>query len=300
MKIQGISANATRPATETDSLLRELGERVRALRARHGITRKELSGRSDVSQRYLAQLEQGQGNISVALLARVAAVLQTSPAELLAQGSDASGELKLITELARELSPDLQKVCLQMLQEQFAGRVESRHRVALIGLRGTGKSTLGRALASEIGVPFIRLGGEIEKLAGMSASEIFSLSGQSGYRRLEERALMQTLREHERCVIETGGSMATDARLLNILLGSCFVVWLKAMPEQYIERLVAQGDIRPMQNRDDALADLTRILDERESCYARAHLCLDTSPMGVDECIRALVQAVPETTHATS
>lgn len=283
---------------ETDALLKGLAERVRALRARHGYSRKVLASRSCVSQRYLAQLEQGQGNISVVLLARVAAALATSPAELLASAADSSPELRLITELASELPRDLQKACLEMIQQRFAAAADMRHRVALIGLRGAGKSTLGRALATEIGVPFIRLGKKIEAIAGMSASEIFSLSGQAGYRRLEKRALLQTLQDHERCVIETGGSMVTDPELLGTLLGSCFVVWLQARPEQYIERLVAQGDIRPMQNRDDALADLRKILAERESCYARAHVSLDTSSLAVDECLRALVQAVPETARA--
>ncbi len=299
MTIQGKPVNASHATTDADALLKILGDRVRALRAQHGISRAVLAERSGVSLRYLAQLEQGQGNISVALLARVAAVLGTDPGELLAPVRSASPELRLITELAGELAPDQQKACLQMLRELFVSPVESRHRLALIGLRGAGKSTLGRALATEIGVPFVRLGKLIETLAGMSASEIFSLSGQSGYRRLEQRALLQTLQNHEHCVIETGGSMVTDPELLKTLLGSCFVVWLQARPEQHIERLVAQGDIRPMQNRDDALADLRKILAERESCYARAHLSLDTSSLTVDECLRALVQAVPETTYGT-
>ena len=172
---------------------------------------------------------------------------------------------------------------------------KARRRVALVGLRGAGKSTLGRRLAAELDVPFVYLGGEIEQLAGMSASEIFSLSGQAGYRRLEERALIKVLGEYEHCVIETGGSIVTDDKLRETLLGTCFVIWLYARPEEYIERLIRQGDIRPMQNQSDALSDLRQILAEREASYRRAHASLDTSGLTVDECVHALVQAVPET-----
>lgn len=276
-------------------LLHVLGERVRALRAARSLSRKVLAEQSGVSQRYLAQLEQGTGNISVVLLARVAEALRVSVTDLLATDPAVTAEQCLIGSLIREMSPDLQKASLNMLKDRFAVPAEARRRVALVGLRGAGKSTLGRRLAAELDVPFVYLGGEIEQLAGMSASEIFSLSGQTGYRRFEERALIKVLGEHEHCVIETGGSIVTDDKLRETLLGTCFVIWLYARPEQYIERLVRQGDIRPMQNQANALADLREILAERESAYRRAHASLDTAELTVDECVHALVQAVPET-----
>ena len=288
-------ANTT---AETD-LLHALGDRVRALRSARALSRKVLAEQSGVSQRYLAQLEQGSGNISVVLLTRVAEALRVSITDLLSTDSAVTAEQCLIGSLVREMTPELQKACLGMLKDRFAVPAEARRRVALVGLRGAGKSTLGRRLAIEIDVPFVYLGGEIEQLAGMSASEIFSLSGQAGYRRFEERALIKVLGEHEHCVIETGGSIVTDDKLRETLLGTCFVVWLFARPEQYIERLIRQGDIRPMQNQADALADLREILAERESAYMRAHASLDTSSLTVDECVHALVQAVPETAYGS-
>lgn len=280
--------------------MHSLGQRVRALRSARAVSRKVLAEQSGVSLRYLAQLEQGSGNISVLLLARVAEALRVSITDLVAADPAVTAEQCMIGSLVREMSPEVQQVCLRMLKDRFAVPADARRRVALVGLRGAGKSTLGSRLAVELDVPFVYLGGEIEQLAGMSASEIFSLSGQAGYRRFEERALIKVLGEHEHCVIETGGSIVTDEKLRETLLGTCFVVWLYARPEQYIERLVRQGDIRPMQNQANALADLREILAERESSYRRAHASLDTSEMTVDECVHALVQAVPETAYGNN
>ena len=266
---------------ESGRLLGVLGERVRTLRAYRSMTRKELARQSGVSERYLAQLEHGRGNISVILLARVAAALRTSVSDLLRIRERRTAEEILISDLLRDLSPDKHKAFLRLLSENFAAPVESRRRIALIGLRGAGKSSQGKLLAEKLAIPFVHLGTEIEQLAGMSASEIFSLSGQTGYRRLEEKALMQTLREHEQCVLETGGSIVMDDRLLNTLLTSCFVVWLYTHPDEYMRRLVAEGDVRPMQDQDDAMSDLRRILAEREEYYSKAHVSIDTSGKSV-------------------
>lgn len=284
--------------TDADTLLSVLGKRVRALRAHRGVTRKTLAERSRVSERYLAQLEQGRGNISVVLLARVAAALGTDVNELLRGDQRASAELTLINDLLRDLDPDQHKAALALLADQFEAPLASRRRVALIGLRGAGKTSQGSRLAKRLGVPFVHIGTEIEKLAGMSTSEVFSLSGQTGYRRLEEQALMQALKRFERCVLETGGSIVLDSGMLNTLLTSCFVVWLHARPEQYMQRLVEQGDVRPMQNHNDAMSDLRKILGERESYYAKAHASLDTSSSSVEECVEALFRMVPEAAHA--
>ncbi len=223
-----MSAHPQLNESKSERLLGVLGERVRALRAHRGMTRKVLARDSGVSERYLARLEQGQGNISVVLLARVAAALRTEPGDLLQMRGRQTAEEVLTADLLRDLSPDTHKAFLRMLSEQFSVPVESRRRIALIGLRGAGKTSQGQLLAGYLDVPFVRLGNEIELLAGMSTPEIFSLSGQNGYRRLEEKALMQTLSRHERCVIETGGSIVTDPKLLSTLLATCFVVWLHA------------------------------------------------------------------------
>ncbi len=281
-------------ASDSERLLDVLGERVRTLRSHRCMTRKALARDSGVSERYLAQLEHGQGNISVVLLARVAAALRTEPSDLLQTRERQTAEEVLIADLLRELSPDTHKAFLQILSENFSVPVESRRRIALIGLRGAGKTSQGKLLAAHLDVPFIYLGGEIEKLAGMSSSEIFSLSGQTGYRRLEEKALMQTLKKYDRCVVETGGSIVTDPKLLNTLLTTCFVVWLHARPEEYMRRLTAEGDVRPMENLSDAMSDLRRILSERDELYSKAHASIDTSDKSIDECVAELIQLTPK------
>jgi len=275
-------------------LLGILGERVRTLRTHRRMTRKALAHDSQVSERYLAQLEQGRGNISIVLLARVAAALRTDLSDLLRMREEHTAEEILIADLLRDLSPDTHKAFLQMLSENFSVPVQSRRRIALIGLRGAGKTSQGQLLAKHLDIPFVHLGSKIELLAGMSTSEIFSLSGQAGYRRLEEQALMQTLREYDRCVLETGGSIVTDPKLLNTLLSTCFVVWLHATPEEYMRRLVEQGDVRPMENQEDAMADLRRILSERNDLWANAHVTIDTNDKSIEECVAELIRQLPK------
>lgn len=288
-----MSTNPAIDDIESGRLLGLLGERVRTLRAHRGMTRKALARDSQVSERYLAQLEQGRGNISIMLLARVAAALRTDLSELLRLREKHSAEEILITDLLRGLSPDTHKAFLNMLSENFSVPVESRRRIALIGLRGAGKTSQGQLLAQHLDIPFVHLGSEIELLAGMSTSEIFSLSGQAGYRRLEEKALLQTLREYDRCVLETGGSIVTDPKLLNTLLTTCFVVWLHARPEEYMRRLVEQGDVRPMENQEDAMADLRRILSDRNELWGTAHVSIDTNDKSIEDCVAELIGLLP-------
>jgi XRE family aerobic/anaerobic benzoate catabolism transcriptional regulator len=289
-----MASNPAIDEIESGRLLAVLGERVRTLRAYRSMTRKELARDSGVSERYLAQLEQGRGNISVVLLARVAAALRTTVSDLLRVRESQTAEEVLISDLLRDLSPDTHKAFLQMLSEHFSVPVESRRRVALIGLRGAGKTSQGSLLAEKLSIPFVHLGTEIELIAGMSTSEIFSLSGQTGYRRLEEKALMRVLQEHDQCVLETGGSMVMDPKLLNTLLTTCFVVWLYTHPDEYMRRLVAEGDVRPMQDQEDAMADLRRILAERDEFYSKAHISIDTSGKTVDTCVDELLELIPQ------
>lgn len=257
------------------------------------MTRKALALESNVSERYLAQLEMGRGNISILLLAKVAAALRMDLADLLRQHGDQTAEEVLIADLLHDLGPDSHRSILGFLSENYALPPAARRRVALVGLRGAGKSTLGARLAEKFTVPFVQLGAEIEQLAGMSTSEIFSLSGQAGYRRLEEKALLQTLGQHAHCVLETGGSIVLDAMMLNTLLSTCFVVWLHARPEVYMQRLIDEGDVRPMQNQEDALTDLRHIVAERNPFYARAHASVDTDGKRVEECLAELLHCVP-------
>ncbi len=228
------------------------------------------------------------------LLARVAAALRTDLSDLLRMREKHTAEEVLISDLLRDLSPDTHKAFLQMLSENFSVPVEARRRIALIGLRGAGKTSQGQLLAKHLNIPFVHLGSEIELLAGMSTSEIFSLSGQAGYTRLEEKALMQTLREYDRCVLETGGSIVTDPKLLNTLLTTCFVVWLHATPEEYMRRLIEQGDVRPMEHQKDAMSDLRRILSERNELYATAHASIDTNGKSIDDCVAELIRLMPK------
>ena len=153
---------------------------------------------------------------------------------------------------------------------------------------------MGQRLADNLNIPFVGLASVIEGLAGMSVSEVFSLSGELGYRRLEELALYQTLNRNESCVIETGGGIVAEPKLLNTLLTTCFVIWLRTAPEQYMERVVDQGDLRPMLNRPDAMANLRQLLDEREPFYAKAHATLDTTDQSVEESLRRLLQLLPQ------
>ena len=275
-------------------LLQHLGGRVRDIRALRGITRKTLALRSRVSERYLATLEQGRGNISIRLLGRVASALEIEPNQLLEARDNQTPEQSLIIDLARQLSVEDQKAALQMLYEGFAVSERSKQRIALIGLRGAGKTTLGQRLSDHLNIPFVGLASVIEGLAGMSVSEVFSLSGELGYRRLEEQALYQILNRNESCVIETGGGIVAEPKLLNTLLTTCFVIWLRTAPEQYMERVVDQGDLRPMLNRPDAMANLRQLLDEREPFYAKAHATLDTTDQSVEESLRRLLQSLPQ------
>ena len=275
----------------SDDLLESLGRKVRALRAGRGMTRKMLAADSAVSERYLAQLEQGKGNISIGLLQRVAAALRTDIAELLQTGNELTAEQVLINELVQGLDSDDQQRALQLLYQNFSASQDCK-RIALVGMRGAGKTSLGGRLAEHLEVPFVQLVTEIEQLAGMPVAEILSLSGQDGYRRLEEKALFDVLAREDKCVIETGGSIVSESSLFNVLLTTCRVIWIKALPEEHMQRVIDQGDMRPIENNDHAMADLRRILAAREPFYAQAHAVIDTAGSSVEESFRQLTSAM--------
>jgi len=272
---------------EFDRYVNAIGKRIRGIRARRGMTRKDLAKHSVISERYLAQAESGKANISIALLWRIAQALQVKLIELLPEDGAEAIHPPLVTFL-RRLPPDQQAAAHIALQERFATPVTRVHGVALIGLRGAGKSRLGELLAEQFGVPFIRIGDVIEEIAGMKIGELFSLGGQKGYRRFEKRALEHVIGHHPVAVVEAGGSIVSQAETLGLLLDSYYTVWIKASPAEHMKRVMAQGDTRPMEGSEQAMEDLVRILAEREPEYRLAHYILDTSGRSILDCCQDL------------
>jgi XRE family aerobic/anaerobic benzoate catabolism transcriptional regulator len=282
------------PAHASDEdFLRALGMRVRELRSRRGMTRKMVARESDVSERHLAQLELGDGNVSVVLLRRIATALHVSLADLFtAEGPDSDAKRSIQSILDRLPAQQL-SVIVERLVQEFSASPKDRHsRIALIGLRGAGKSTLGVKLAQAVNAPFIELDREIAKEAGMDLSEIFSLYGQSGYRRIERRVLERVLRDYARAVLSVGGGVVSEKETYDRLLGSCYTVWVKANPEDYMARVMAQGDFRAMAENDEAMEDLRRILEAREPFYRKADLHLNTSGESAEQSFLKLKQAL--------
>ncbi|KQO20185.1 helix-turn-helix transcriptional regulator [Acidovorax sp. Leaf78] len=280
------------PADEArNPLLTALGERVRNLRAQRGLTRKAVAVAADVSERHLANLEYGTGNASILVLQQVAGALHCSLAELVGDFTTRSPEWLLIRELLEHRSePELRRARLALHELLNNGASDSaRHRrIALVGLRGAGKSTLGPLLARDLDVPFIELSREIETLAGCSVREIHDLYGTTAYRRYERRALEEIVQIHSEVVIATPGGIVSDPATFNELLAHCTTVWLRAAPEEHMGRVLAQGDMRPMAASKEAMDDLRRILEGRAAFYSKADLTIDTSGQAVDDSLRQL------------
>ncbi len=279
---------------EGDFLL-SLGKRVRELRSRRGMTRKMVAREAEVSERHLAQLEAGEGNVSIVLLRRIAAALNVSLVELFTPESEETSEKQLIRRFLERLPDHRLKDVVSRLIRDFGPEEKLRRtRIALIGLRGAGKSTLGSKLAGESKIPFIELDREIEKDTGMPLAEIFSLYGQSGYRAIERRTLEKVLNERERAVLSVGGGMVSEKETFDYLLSNCYTVWIKAQPEEHMSRVMAQGDFRAMAGSGQAMEDLRRILEAREPLYGKADMHLDTSGSSVEESfskLKAVLQA---------
>lgn len=270
-----------------------LGKRVRQARSRRGMTRKMVARDADVSERHLAQLEAGEGNISILLLRRIALALNISLVELFAPESQESPETRLIRQTLQRMPAHRLPEVLNRLMRDFTEEENGRrNRIALIGLRGAGKSTLGSRLAQEMKAPFVELDREVEKDAGMPLDEIFSLYGQSGYRRIENRTLDRVLASNRRAVISVGGGIVSERDTYDRLLSNCFTVWLKARPVEHMTRVIAQGDFRAMADNDEAMEDLRRILESREPLYRQADLHFDTSGDSVDQTFARLKKAL--------
>jgi len=280
-----------------------LGERVRSLRARRGMTRKAVALAATVSERHLANLEYGEGNASILVLVQVAGALQCSLAELIGDVTTSSPEWLLIRELLVHCDEAaLRRVRIGLADMLGAGRsagagAAASPRVALVGLRGAGKSTLGAMLAEDLDFPFVELSREIEKFAGCSVAEIQALYGVNAYRRYERRALEEAIQIYPEAVIATPGGLVSDPANFNLLLAHCSTVWLQAAPEDHMKRVMAQGDLRPMAASREAMEDLKGILAGRAAFYSKAQLRLDTSahPLAVTflrlrEMVRGLLQ----------
>ena len=277
-----------------------LGHRVHSLRARRGLTRKALSAAADVSERHLANLEYGVGNASILVLLQVANALNCTLAELLGDATTRSPEWLMIRELLENSDESNLRRVREAIGEllgtggaQGRGQTARSSRVALVGLRGAGKSTLGRMLAEDLDFPFVELSREIEKFAGRSINEIQALYGQNAYRRYERRAMEEAIQIYPEAVIATPGGLVSDPATFNVLLEHCTTVWLQAAPEDHMKRVAAQGDMRPMAGNKEAMEDLKAILAGRAAFYAKAEFRLDTSKAPLEPTfieLRALVR----------
>jgi len=276
--------------------LRQVGERVRNARNRRGMARKDLAHESGVSERYLALLEAGKGNVSILLMRRIAGALGVSLGALVHDGPERPVEQRLIEQWLDGLAPAALAETWELLQARFpSGGRQTAGRIALIGLRGAGKTTLGKRLAAHLRVPFVDMGVEIERQSGVSLSEIFSLSGQGAYRRLERRCLERLIAEHAQAVIETGGSLVSEHPTFERLLQACHTVWIRTSPEEHMARVVRQGDLRPIGASTEAMEDLRRMLAERAPLYGRADSTIDTAGRTEKQSLQDLLEALPAT-----
>ncbi|CCD99408.1 helix-turn-helix transcriptional regulator [Bradyrhizobium sp. STM 3809] len=283
--------DAGQSAAETD-FLDQLGQRVRRMRGLAGMSRKVLAEVSGISERYIAQLESGKGNVSIVLLRRIANAIN-APLDDIIPGNEPSPDWPVIRDLLKKASPSQ----IAQVKDLLAGGSSAPLRrtfsgIALIGLRGAGKSTLGRMLAERIGWSFVELNKEIERQNGLSAAEIIALYGQEGFRRMEQAALVQLLARKEPMVLATGGGIVSEPVTFDLILTSFYTIWLKAEPEEHMARVRKQGDLRPMADDRSAMAELRNILVSREPLYARANAVVDTAGLTVDAAAARLGEAV--------
>jgi XRE family aerobic/anaerobic benzoate catabolism transcriptional regulator len=283
----------TKDSDAETGFLEQLGQRVRTMRALRGMSRKVLAKVSGISERYIAQLESGKGNVSIVLLRRVSGAMGAHVEDLI-PSSDPVQDWPVIRDLLRKASP----AQIAQAKDVLAGGATSTHKrpafsgIALIGLRGAGKSTLGKRLAEKIGWKFVELNKEIERQNGLSVAEIINLYGQEGFRRMEQAALGQLLARKELMVLATGGGIVSEPLTFDLILTSFYTIWVKAEPEEHMARVRGQGDLRPMAEDPSAMAELRNILLSREPLYARANAVVDTARLSVDAAAARLLDAV--------
>jgi XRE family transcriptional regulator, aerobic/anaerobic benzoate catabolism transcriptional regulator len=272
--------------------LKRVGDRVRLGRARRGMSRKVLSQASGVSERYLADLERGAGNPSLLVLRQIADALGLEVAQLVSDQPERPIDLALAIHQLERLSPPELAEARRLLSQRFGSARAAHGRIALVGLRGAGKTTLGQRAAAALGVPFVELDREVERASGMELSEIFATHGQAMYRHLERQCLETTIQRFDRVVIAAGGSLVTEPATYDLLLSSCFVVWLSARPHEHMGRVLAQGDLRPMAEGPQAMDDLKAILASRTALYGKADAEVDTSAKSEAEALADLLAAI--------
>ena len=281
-------------APAEEAYLKRVGERIRLARARRGMSRKSLSKASGVSERYLAELERGAGNASLLVLRQIGEALGIEAATLVSDRPERAVDLTLALHQLERLAPSDLAEARRLLAQHFGmGSPVTRGRIALVGLRGAGKTSLGQLTAEALGVPFVELDREVERASGMELSEIFALHGQSTYRRLERQCLETVVQRYEQAVIATGGSLVTEPATYDLLLSTCFVVWLSATPDEHMGRVLAQGDLRPMADGPQAMDDLRAILDSRSGLYTKANAVVNTSDKSEAQAFAALLAAIP-------
>jgi XRE family transcriptional regulator, aerobic/anaerobic benzoate catabolism transcriptional regulator len=273
--------------------LEQLGQRVRTMRALRGMSRKVLAKVSGISERYIAQLESGKGNVSIVLLRRVSNAMGAHLEDLIPSAEPAP-DWAVIRDLLRKASPEQIAQAKDILggASASAPRRSSFSGIALIGLRGAGKSTLGKMLAKKIGWSFVELNKEVERENGLSVAEIIALYGLEGFRRMEQAALKQLLARNELMVLATGGGIVSEPLTFDLILSAFYTIWLKAEPEEHMARVRRQGDLRPMADDRSAMAELRNILISREPLYSRASAVVDTAGLSVDAAAARLIEAV--------
>jgi XRE family transcriptional regulator, aerobic/anaerobic benzoate catabolism transcriptional regulator len=274
-----------------ERLLIVVGERVRSARARTGMSRRALAEKSGVSQRYLAQLESGQGNISIALLLRIAVALDFRIEWLVAEEDPWTSEIVLIASLLRSATRAQRERVLEILGPENP-RLKRANRIAFIGLRGAGKSTLGRLVAAELSLPFKELNEDIEEASGIPAGEVMALYGPEGYRHLERQSLERIVAIYDKAVLAVAGGIVSQPETFNYLLQNFHTIWLKAEPEEHMARVRGQGDERPMAGNPNAMAELRAILKNREALYSRAEAHVNTSKSTLEESLQAVLEAI--------
>jgi XRE family aerobic/anaerobic benzoate catabolism transcriptional regulator len=274
-----------------DQLLTSVGERVRSARARMGLSRRVLAERSGVSQRYLAQLESGQGNISIGLLLRVADALDFRIEWLVAEDDPWTSDVVMFSSLLRTATRSQRERVLEILDPENPG-LRRASRIAFIGLRGAGKSTLGRLAAAQLGLPFKELNEDIAEASGMPAGEVMALYGPEGYRHLERQSLERIVATYDRLVLAAAGGIVSQPETYNYLLRNFHTIWLKAAPEEHMARVRGQGDERPMAGNPDAMAELRNILTAREALYARAEAHVNTSKTTLETSLEAILDTI--------
>jgi XRE family aerobic/anaerobic benzoate catabolism transcriptional regulator len=282
------------PAASEAAFLAEIGGEVRRNRAKRGMTRRQLALASQTSERYLAQIESGVGNPSVSVLRAIAQALDLPCAALLPEAGARTAALGAILDLLAQVPEGELPALAKDIETRVArsGSADRARRIALVGLRGAGKSTLGRMLAQHLGWPFIELDRVVEEDYGASVPDLIEMAGTATFRRHERSALDRIVTAHDAAIITTAGGIVSNQETYALLLRRTHTIWIKARPEDHMSRVMAQGDFRPMAQNRAAMADLVAILEARRADYSRAEAEIDTAGDAVEQSFAKLLQTV--------